>query len=107
MQDVNRRRGSVANQQPAEETFADALKLWQNAVAPQLSPSTVRQRESYLRAHVLPRFNNSALHAMGVEQLQQFATDLREKVSRKTVLNILGTVFAVFGYARRCGLRCA
>jgi integrase len=104
MQDVNRKRGSVAPA-PRGETFADALKLWQNAVAPQLSPSTVRQRESYLRAHVLPRFKSSALHAMGVEQLQQFATDLREKVSRKTVQNILGTVFAVFCYARRCGLR--
>jgi len=42
---------------------------------------------------------------MGVEQLQQFATDLKGKVSQKTVVNILGTVFAVFSYARRCGLR--
>ena len=55
--------------------------------------------------HVLPRFKTAALHAMGVEQLQQFATDLKGKVSQKTVVNILGTVFAVFSYARRCGLR--
>ena len=104
MQEVNRKRGSVA---PASrgETFADALKLWQSAVAPLLSPATVRQRECYLRVHVLPRFKTAALHGMGVEQLQQFATELRGRLSRKTVVNILSTVFAVFGYARRCGLR--
>jgi integrase len=104
MQAINRKRGTVA---PAlrGETFGDALKLWQSAVAPNLSPATVRQRESYLRVHVLPRFKTAALHSMGVEQLQQFATDLRGKVSRKTVVNILSAVFAVFGYARRCGLR--
>jgi len=44
---------------------------------------------------------------MGVEQLQPFATELRgrQKLSRKTVVNVLSAVFAVFRYARRCGLR--
>src|SRR6266481_6073224 len=38
MQEINRKRGSVA---PASrgQTFADALKLWQSAVAPHLSPA--------------------------------------------------------------------
>jgi integrase len=37
--------------------------------------------------------------------VQQFSTDLRKSVSRKTVLNILGTVFTILDYARRCGIR--
>jgi hypothetical protein len=44
MEDVNRRRGSVA---PAyrSQSFAEVTELWRRAIAPNLSPSTVRQRE--------------------------------------------------------------
>jgi integrase len=58
-----------------------------------------------LRTHILPRFAQSALHEMGIHELQQFATDLRKSVSGKTVVHILGTVFAVFRYAERCGMK--
>jgi integrase len=104
MQQVNRRRGSVA---PAYkgQTFADALRLWREHVAPNLSPATVRARESAFRLHILPRFASSAPHAMGVQELQQFATELRKSVSRKSIINILSSVFAVFNYAARCGFR--
>ena len=104
MQDVNRRRGSVA---PAYrgQTFTDAVNLWRQAIAPNLSPATVRARESGLKLHVLPRFGASAPHTMDVQQLQQFATDLRKRVSRKTVINLLSSVFAVLDYAGRCGIR--
>ena len=104
MQEVNRQRGSVA---PAIKgrTFQDATEAWRRAIAPNLSPATVRQRESYLRVHVLPRFGTSAPHAVNVQQLQMFATELREKVSRKTIVNILSAVFAVLAYARKCGIQ--
>ena len=104
MQDVNRRRGSVA---PAYrgQSFAEVTDLWRRAIAPNLSPSTVRQRESYLRVHVLPRFASAAVQSLGVHDLQQFATDLRKSVSRKTVLNVLGTIFTILAYAGRCGIR--
>jgi len=102
MQEVNRRRGSVP---PAVkgQTFRDAVDSWRSAVAPNLSPATVRQRESYLRQHILPRFGDSAPHSLGVSALQPFATELRKKLSRKTVVNILGAVFTILDYARRCG----
>ena len=104
MQDVNRRRGSVA---PAYlgQSFAEVTELWRRAIAPNLSPSTVRQRESYLRVHVFPRFARAAVQSLGVNELQQFATDLRKSVSRKTVLNVLGTMFTILDYAGRCGIR--
>jgi len=104
LEDVNRRRGSVV---PAYkgQTFAEVTELWRRAIAPNLSPSTLRQRESYLRAHILPRFAKAAVQSLDVNELQQFATDLRKSVSRKTVLNILGTVFTILDYAGRCGIR--
>jgi integrase len=104
MEDVNRRRGSVA---PAYrgQSFAEVTELWRKAIAPNLSPSTRRQRESYLRAHILPRFRDCAVQSVGVQEIQQFATDLRKSLSRKTVLNILGTVFTILDYAKKCGIR--
>lgn len=102
MQEVNNRRGSVA---PAVKgkTFGDAVAAWRSAVAPNLSPATVRQRESYLRKHIVPKFGDAAPHSLTVSAIQQFATDLRKTLSRKTVINVLGTIFVILDYARRCG----
>lgn len=101
MQAVNERRGSVA---PAVKgkTFEDCVKAWRNAIAPTLSPATVRQTESYLKVHILPRFKDAAPHTLDVAALQLFATDLLSKLSQKTVVNILGAVFSVLRYAERC-----
>jgi integrase len=79
------------------------VEAWRSAVAPHLSPSTVRQRESYLRTHINPRFGDAAPHMLDVSALQQFATELRKVLSRKTVINILGTIFVILEYAGRCG----
>jgi hypothetical protein len=104
MAEVNRRRGSVPV--PIKgETFRDAVDAWKKDVAPQLSPATVRQRESYLRTHILPAFGGEAPHALGVRALQRFATTLQNGLSPKTVINILETIFAVLRYAKKCGAR--
>jgi integrase len=104
MEAVNLKRGSIAPVIQGQ-TFADAVKQWRSAIAPNLSPATVRPRESFLRAHITPRFGQSALHEMGVGQIQQFATDLRKSLSGKTIVNILGAIFAIMDYAERCGMR--
>lgn len=104
MAEVNRRRGSVPV--PIKGgTFRDAVDAWKKDVAPQLSPATVRQRESYLRTHALPAFAKEAPHALDVRPLQRFATTLQNKLSPKTVINILETIFAVLRYAKKCGTR--
>lgn len=106
MQEVNFQRGSIAPA-PKGQTFADAVNKWRSAIAPNLSPATVRARESFLRTHIMPRFEQCALHEMGVHQMQQFATDLRKTLSAKTVVNILSSVFAIMDYAERCGMKVA
>jgi integrase len=105
MEIVNLKRGSVAPVHKGQ-TFTDAVKKWRSAIAPNLSPATVRPRESFLKVHIVPRFAQAALHELGVGEMQQFATDLRaQSLSGKTVVNILSTVFAILDYAKRCGMR--
>ena len=104
MAEINRRRGSVPV--PIKgETFQDAVNTWKREVAPQLSPATVRQRDSYLRIHVLPVFAKEAPHALDVPALQRFATSLQSDLSPKTIINILETIFAILRYAKKCGMR--
>jgi integrase len=104
MVEVNRLRGSSAPVLRGQ-TFQDAVDKWRAAVEPNLAPGTVRQRESYLRAHILPRFRQFGLDEMTVHAVQQFATDLRKTLSHKSVVNILGSVFAIIDYAERCGMK--
>ena len=103
-QQINRERGSVPTA-PKGETFEEVAKTYMKDIAPQLSVSTVRQRQSHLNAHLLPRFGSVALMAIDIPTLQRFVTELSGPVERKTVLNLLGTMNAVLAYAKKCGIR--
>ena len=74
-------------------------------IAPQLSISTVRQRTSHLQAHLLPRFGRQALMSLDIQTLQRFVTELSSTLSRKSNLNVLGTITAMLNYAKKCGIR--
>jgi integrase len=101
---INRERGSVP-QAPRGEKFKDVAFAYMKNIAPHLSPSTTRQRKSHLRAHLLPRFGDSSLVGIDSITLQCFSTELLIRLSRKSILNVLGTLFAVLGYAKQCGIR--
>jgi integrase len=103
-QQINRERGSVPTA-PKGETFGDVAATYMKDIAPQLSIATVRQRTSHLKAHLLPRFGSMALMGMDVQTLQRFVTDLSGTASRKSVLNLLGTITAVLSYAKKCNIR--
>jgi integrase len=103
-QQINRERGSVPTA-PRGETFEEVAKTYMTDIGPQLSISTVRQRTSHLNAHLLPRFGSTALMAIDIPTLQRFVTQLSGTGSRKSVLNILGTLNAVLAYAKKCGIR--
>lgn len=104
MEKVNHDRGSSAPILKGQ-AFQDAVNKWRAAVAPNLAPGTVRQRESYLRTHIVPRFGQSGLEELDVHTMQQFATDLRKTLSRKSVINIISSVFVILDYAGRCGMK--
>jgi integrase len=102
MDEVNKKRGSLASLVKGQ-SFAEAVTKWRAAIAPNLSPATVRAMESQLRAHIIPRFKHAALQEMGVHALQSFAADLRKVVSRGTVIHTLTTIQSIVNYAARCG----
>ena len=104
MEEVNRLRGSSAPVLKGQ-VFQDAVDKWRAAVAPNLAPGTVRQRESYLRVHILPRFGQVGLPEMDVQAIQQFATNLRKSMSYKSTVNILGCVFTILAYGEKCGMK--
>jgi integrase len=101
---INRERGSVPTA-PKGETFKDVALAYMNDVAPHLSISTVRQRTSHLHAHLLPEFGSSSLMALDFRTLQRFTTKLLGKLSRKSIVNVLGTLFAILDYAKKCAIR--
>jgi integrase len=101
---VNRERGSVPTA-PKGETFEEVAKTYMKDIAPQLSIATVRQRSCHLNAHLLPRFGSMALMAIDIPLLQRFVTELSSRSSRKSILNLLGTLNSVLAYAKKCGIR--
>jgi len=102
---INRERGSVPPA-PRGESFADAANLYKEGIAPHLADSTVRQQQSHLRCHLIPRFGAEALMSLDVQTVQRFTTEmLGRRKARKTIINVVGTLFAILEYARKCGMR--
>src|SRR3984957_7746768 len=103
-QQINKERGSIPTA-PKGETFEAVAATYLRDIGPQLSISTVRQRTSHLNAHLLPRFGSLALMAIDIPMLQRFVTQLSGTISRKSILNLLGSLAAVLTYAKKCGIR--
>ena len=104
MEGVNKERGAVQRAAVKGKTFQDAVNAWRLDIAPVRSPATVRQHECYLRKHIIPKFGEVAPDTIDIRAVQQFAVQLRETLSRKTVINILGAMFAILKHAPRCGI---
>jgi integrase len=85
-------------------TFAEAVKEWREQIAVNLKPSTVRAAESHLAQHVEPRLGIFCLQDMTPKNLQAFVTSTAATgVTRKTLENILQTLFSILRTARMFG----
>jgi integrase len=70
-------------------------------------PSSVRAVRSHLKCYILPELGKLRLEEFGMENQQSFVTRVSEKgVSRKTTLNILGTLSSILSTARDWGYTC-
>jgi integrase len=104
-QQINKDRGSV-RPTPRGETFKDAVKLYTDCILPNLCCSTIRQRTSHLRAHLIPRFGPEPLMALDIQAIQRFVTDMALKGKKhKTILNVAGTLFEILKYGEKCKMR--
>lgn len=69
-----------------------------------LKPSTVRAAESHLTRHILPRLGSSRLQELNAEHLQAFVTTCAATgITRKTIGNVLHTLFSILETARLYG----
>jgi len=84
-------------------TVADFAEKWCNEVLCQHKPSTIRASVSHLKNHVLPKLGKLNLDEVSRERQQVFVTQLSRTVSRKTVLNVLGTLSSMLTTARKWG----
>ena len=85
-------------------TFMEAVEEWREQIAVNLKPSTLRAAESHLAQPIEPRLGNLYLQEMNAKNLQAFVTSTTATgVTRKTLENILQTVFSVLRTARTFG----
>jgi integrase len=88
-------------------TFEEFLERWKTEILTKQKPSSVRAVNSHLRCYIVPQLGRLRLEHFGVENQQTFISRIAEKgVSRKTVLNVLGTLSSVILTARNWGYNC-
>ena len=87
-------------------TIAEFAAWWTETVLTQHKPSSQKAAQSHLRCHILPQLGTQRLDALGKEAQQVFVTRLSRTVSRKTVLNVVGTLSAMLRKAKEWRYLC-
>jgi integrase len=85
------------------EEFAER---WKEQILSQRKPSTKKAAESHLGVYIIPQLGKSRLDDLGVEKQQMFVRYLAEKVSRKTLVNVVGTLSSMLNTAKNWGYIC-
>jgi integrase len=93
-------------------TFDEFLERWEVEILPSQKPSSQRAVRSHLRMYIVPELGKVRLEQFGVENQQTFiarmaARATKKAVSRKTVLNVLGTLSTILTTARDWGYSCS
>jgi len=82
------------------EKFADA---WEVQVLTHQKPSSVKAVKSHLKTYIRKHLGKILLHELTPQIQQNFVTLLSQKVSRKTCLNVLGTLSSMMRTAKTWG----
>ena len=82
------------------EKFAD---VWETQVLTHQKPSSVRAVKAHLRTHIRKHLGKVLLHEFTPQIQQNFVTLISQKISRKTVLNVLGTLSSMMRTAKSWG----
>jgi integrase len=85
------------------KTLLEAVADWRIHIRPNLKPSTVRAAESHLKQHIIPKLGTLRLCELTVKVVQAFSTSLAFGRTRKTVENVLQTLFSILQTARKFG----
>lgn len=87
-------------------TVAEFAERWKTEVLSKRKPSTVHAAESHLKNQILPILGRMRLNEVGVENQQIFVTRIAATVSRKMLLNVLGTLSSMLRTADNWGYTC-
>jgi integrase len=87
-------------------TLDEFVEWWRENVLKLRKASSVKAAESHLRSHLLPRLGKLKLEELGQETIQQLVSVLSTRVSRHTLLNILGTLGGILKIAKSNGYTC-
>ena len=92
-------------------TFVEFIEGWKTQMLTTQKPSSARAVRSHLKCYIVPELGNIRLDQLGVENQQAFITRMPERatkktVSRKTVVNVLGTLSTILTTARNWGYTC-
>jgi integrase len=82
------------------EKFAD---VWETQVLTHQKPSSVKAAKSHLKTYIRKHLGKVLLHELTPQIQQNFVTLLAQRVSRKTVLNVLGTLSSMMRTAKSWG----
>ena len=86
------------------KTLSTMVEEWRTDVAVNLKPSTVRAAESHLKLHIIPRLGSLRLLELNAKTLQAFVTTLAATgITRKTIENVLQSLFSILRTARLYG----
>jgi integrase len=84
-------------------TLGEFVERWKTEILSKRKPSTVHAAQSHLRNQILPFLGKLKLSEIGTENQQSFVTRLSGTVSRKTLLNVLGTLSSMLRTAQTWG----
>jgi integrase len=87
-------------------TVVEFAERWEFEILSKRKPSTREAAKSHLAAHILPFMGKLRLDAIGVENQQAFVTHLVDKVSPKTLVNVVGTLSSMLTTAKNWGYIC-
>ena len=87
-------------------TLEEFAERWKIEVLSKRKASTIHAAKSHLKIQILPILGRMRLNEIGVENQQHFVTRLSGTVSRKMLLNVLGTLSSILRTAQNWGYVC-
>ena len=87
-------------------TLEEFTERWKAEILTKQKPSAARSARSHLQSYIIPHLGKIRLDQISVENQQTFVTLISEGVSRKTVVNVLGTLSSMLSTAKKWGYAC-
>jgi hypothetical protein len=81
-------------------TLEEFAERWQIQVLSKQKPSSIHSAKSHLKNQILPFLGKMLINELGIENQQAFVTRLSGTISRKALLNVLGTLSSMLSTAK-------